>query len=231
MKLLKISLAIVLFISITGMVGAQSTSKKKIVVVEKVTDNNGVVTTKKVVKEGAEAEKYMMEKKMELGLDEDVKHIKKEVRVDVRNGEIEEERKIVIKIKDDEGEEEVLMWDGNGEMPEEMKKHMKEANVDIDIEETSDGEVRVVAGTANEKPRLGVVPENHVDGVKVVEVLEDSAAEKAGLMKGDIIYEVAEKAVGSGLQLSAGLDKVAAGGSTIILFLRDGVKKSVTVNL
>jgi len=231
MKLQKIALVCAFLIPFTVMVTGQNISKKKIVVIEKVTDENGEVTSKKIVKEGKEAEEYMKAKKIELGLDKEVKHIEKEVRVVVSKAEVKEDRRIKMIVRDDNGEEKIVIWNGDGEMPDEVKNHMDEADVDIDIDENSSGEVRVTVRTSDEKPRLGIVPENHVDGVEVLKVVEGSAAEEAGLMVGDIIYKVAGKTVGSDLQLSAGLDKVAEGSSTTIQFIRDGDKKSVSVKL
>jgi predicted metalloprotease with PDZ domain len=229
MKLIKFALALSFIFCLTGFVSAQSSGKKKIVVKKKITDTNGEVKIEEIILEGEEAEKYLMEKKKELGVDGNVTYIKKEMNMEGSQVKINEGKKIVIRVKEDNGESKVIEWNGEGEMPAEIKKHLEESNTDIDVEEMTDGQVRVVVRTSDEKMKLGIVPENHVDGVKVVDVVNGSKAEELGLQKDDIIYEVGGKMVGSSVQLSARLAEIGEGNSASISLLRNGEKKSVEI--
>ena len=102
---------------------------KKVVVIEKVTDENGKVVEKKVVKEGAEAEAYM--NKMEWHSDEGAE-IK--IRVQSDSSKIVEKKAFKFISKDEEGNERVFEWSGDGEMPEEMKELLEENDIDIDMD-------------------------------------------------------------------------------------------------
>lgn len=75
-------------------------------------------------------------------IDEETLNLLKEKGIDINNLREETTEHYKIKIVDDNGEVQEMEWDGNGEMPEEMKKHIDE----IDIEE--DGDIRMVKVSA-----------------------------------------------------------------------------------
>lgn len=234
MKIIKFLCLCLITVTFVNTGQSQNNNETQIVVIEKTTDNNGNVVTNKVIKTGAEAEKYMKDKKKELGidvqLDGDTKTIRKEIKVEVNDEKSNESKHIKIKVLDDEGNEKELEWNGEGEMPEEMKKYIDEENMDIDVVETEDGQVRVKVMNTH-KPRLGILPENHVDGVEVLEVISGSLAEKAGLQKDDVILKINDQAVGSTIQLKDRLNKIDAGAEATIHYLRNGERKVTTINL
>ncbi|GLR18130.1 PDZ domain-containing protein [Portibacter lacus] len=234
MKLLNFASILVFLFFFCFASNAQKVEETKIEVIEKTTDANGNVVTHKIVKTGDEAKEYIKQKKKELGVDVEMdgktKTIRKEVSVEVNEEDSSNSKQIRVKIIDDEGNEQELEWDGDGQMPEKMKKYIEEDNVDIDVVETTDGNIRVEV-ISNEKPRLGVFPENHVDGVEIKEVIKDSAADKAGLQKGDIIFKINDKTIGSTLQLTDRLKNLSSEESSIIHYLRNGEIKSTSVNL
>ena len=222
----------------------------------------------------------------------------------------ERKEKVKIVIKGDDGKEKIMEWNGEGEMPGEMKKHLEESDIDIEsyktgqqkrvrIRKEMDGEhktmkfeshdeipreireklekegikmdgenIFIMKGDAvkkigddnviiikkggkgekmewhsdsdgpkvihmdpdkmmGEKPRLGVMIENDIAGVKIQDVVSGSAAEKAGLLAGDIIYKVGKMNVGSTLQLTESLKSVASGSTAKIKILRSGQKMTI----
>jgi len=93
---------------------AQAKEQHKVVIIEKEVNDNGEVVKKKVIKEGDEAKEYIEKMDPELlgSAEKQVKMIKKEA--------------YEIKVEDDNGEVKVLKWDGEGEMPAEMKELMQQ---------------------------------------------------------------------------------------------------------
>lgn len=81
------------------------------------------------------------------------------------------------------------------------------------------------------KPFLGVVTEKNDDGAKINSIEKASPAEKAGLLKDDIIYKVGDKKVSSAMALSEIIGAMKIDEKTTIYFLRNGKKKEVTATL
>ncbi len=113
-------------LSLSTLSAQQETEQHKIVIIEKEIDENGKVIEKKIIKEGAEAEAYMKK----INLDGD--HMKE--------GGAEKKIKIVqkeayeIESEDENGAVKILKWDGEGEMPEEMKELMEKEGMLEDLE-------------------------------------------------------------------------------------------------
>jgi len=110
-----IGIAIVSFvcaISITELSAQSKKEQKKIVIVEKTIDDNGNVTETKKVLEGDAADKYLEDNKAEAEL-----------------SKIDAKKMFRIKVVDDEGNEKLLEWDGEGEMPAEMKELLDEEDL------------------------------------------------------------------------------------------------------
>lgn len=124
-----LTIAILAFLcafSLSTVTAQEKTEEHKIVIIEKEVDENGKVTEKKVVKEGAEAKAYMEKMKKEgentwvtEGEDKKVKIVKKQA--------------YEVKVEDENGQVKVLQWDGEGEMPEEIKKVMEEEGLMDDL--------------------------------------------------------------------------------------------------
>jgi hypothetical protein len=131
--------------------------EKKVVIVKKTVDENGNETVEKIVKEGEDANQYIED----LHIDKDGnKEIKVRIKTK-SNGEGENiwisddnevinlegkkfkfhsnnkdengnyHKKIKIVTKGENGEEEVIEWDGDGEMPEELINQLKEKGIDV----------------------------------------------------------------------------------------------------
>ncbi len=78
---------------------------------------------------------------------------------------------------------------------------------------------------------LGVVTEDHDKGALVEEVQKETAAEKAGLQKGDIITKVGDKKIGSPSDLSKAVHAKKPNDEVEITYLRDGKEKKAKVKL
>ncbi len=212
---------------------AQKGTQKKIVVVEKTTHENGNVVTRRVEKTGTDAEAYLKEKKEELGIDIELdsfsRSFEKEVTIDVSQAEVREERKVKIITKNDAGEQVVLEWNGEGEMPPEIKKYMDQHEVEVEVESEIE-EIMTKVDSGRQK-YLGIRVNNHVDGVEILDVYDDSPAKAAALQKGDVIYQLGEESIGSSLQLEDRLRKLGRDTETKIHYIRVGQKETVKIQL
>ena len=80
--------------------------------------------------------------------------------------------------------------------------------------------------------RYGILVDSSIkQGVVVVEAVDDSAAKKAGLQKGDVITKLAGKKVKDMAYLRYELYQHEAGENVEITFMRDGKEKTVNVTL
>ncbi|MBR3667340.1 MAG: trypsin-like peptidase domain-containing protein [Ruminococcus sp.] len=96
-------------------------------------------------------------------------------------------------------------------------------------------------GYVTGKPQLGISCQDVTEtisemydmpvGVYVIAVSEGSAADKAGLQKGDIITAVDGDEVKSTEELNAKKNKHSAGDEVVLTFVRDGEEEKVTVTL
>ena len=126
------ALAFICAFSISELSAQKKVEEQKIIIIEKEIDNDGNVVEKKIVKEGEEAKAYLKE------LEEQGETIHKwttkdgeDVIVDGKSAKMIKKEQYKIKLIDDNGEEKEMMWDGEGEMPKEMKKLMKEHDINI----------------------------------------------------------------------------------------------------
>ena len=78
---------------------------------------------------------------------------------------------------------------------------------------------------------LGVIGNDHDKGAEIETVQKESAAEKAGLQKGDIITKVGDKKITSQSDLSAAIRAQKPNDEVDITYLRDGKEKKVKVKL
>lgn len=84
---------------------------------------------------------------------------------------------------------------------------------------------------APNKAMLGVVTQKQEDGVAVVNVNEESAAEKAGLKAGDIITKIDGKIISAPDELSAAIKDKNPGDKVSITYKRDGKTNTATASL
>lgn len=123
-----LSIAILAFLSafsINEVFGQERQEKHRVVVIEKSMDENGQVVEKKVVKEGEEAKAYLEDMGEQELLDGQgvAGAMKKQIR---------------LKVKDEEGNEKILEWDGEGEMPEGMEELLKNEDLQLGELHTSE---------------------------------------------------------------------------------------------
>lgn len=81
------------------------------------------------------------------------------------------------------------------------------------------------------KAMLGVTTDKADDGVRIVSITNESAAEKAGLKEGDIITSVDGKNIETPDALSQSLKDKKPGDKVTIAYVRDGNKQNVTAEL
>lgn len=93
-----------------------------------------------------------------------------------------------------------------------------------------DGVWNLLSGDEN-RAMLGVVTEKTDDGVKVVEVTKESAAEKAGLKEGDIITKVGDTKVTDPDELAEVVKKNKPGDKVSVTYLRDKKETKATAEL
>ena len=96
--------------------------------------------------------------------------------------------------KDNEGNEKVIKWNGEGEMPEEMKELGEEVNIfKFDNGEESQATMMFIADEDDvnlSDAYMGAQIESSESGAKILDVMKDGPADKAGLEKGDIVQKV-----------------------------------------
>ncbi len=78
---------------------------------------------------------------------------------------------------------------------------------------------------------LGIVTDEAEKGAEITTVNKASAAEKAGLKKGDIITKIGDKKVSDANDVSAAVKALKPGDKVAIVILRDGKEQSVTAEL
>lgn len=81
------------------------------------------------------------------------------------------------------------------------------------------------------KPFLGVTTEQSTEGAKIMEVVKESAAEKAGLKQGDIITKVGDEIIKDGESLSAVIAGKKPKDVVKVTYLRNGKESSVKTTL
>jgi C-terminal processing protease CtpA/Prc len=223
------SLSIICAFSISILNAQESKAKTKLVVIEKTIDKDGNVVIKKVVKEGKEAKHYIKEIEIEK--------------------EVQKENSIRIVKKDENGNEEVMEWSGSGEMPEDFEKWMidedgEEKHVEVTVQGVDseademlffgdEMEVKVISKESGRKAQLGVMIEETTDakGVLITEIIEDSAAEKAGLQSGDVITKINDAKITDPESLLNQVKDREAGEVIELSFLRNGEEYMMKVAL
>ncbi|MEO6550312.1 MAG: PDZ domain-containing protein [Ferruginibacter sp.] len=81
------------------------------------------------------------------------------------------------------------------------------------------------------KPFLGVTTERVTEGAKVIEVIKESAAEKAGLKKDDIITKVGDEKITDGDELSEVITSKKPKEVVKVTYLRNGKESSTKATL
>ena len=235
-------------------VTAQETTQKKVVVIKKIKDENGKVTTEEIEASGDEADKLLEELKKDgtlEGIDIDIEEIaktgstkgQKKVKiikdVDVKTVQVDgQETKTYTITSTSPGTKKVMVWNGDGEMPADMAKKVKDQNMQqfkldgsdemIFIANDEDTEIELEFENTN-KVQLGVMVDDS-RGVHVDDVIADSPAHKAGIKKGDTILKVGDMYTFNLDMLMESLSGFDKGQKTKVTFIRDGKEKTVKVN-
>ena len=127
---------------------------------------------------------------------------------------------------DEDGEKRIeIMLEGD-EIPEDIEKMLEEENIFIMMNDGEEGEVEVFVTTEQKsnsnKAQLGVRIEEADNGVSVIDVLEGTAAEEVGMLKGDLIQKVNDVPVKTIEGLLAALADFAPGDKVVIEGDRNG---------
>lgn len=275
---------------------AQDTNTKKKVVIVKKTDDNGKITESRTEAEGAEADALIKKMEAEEGvsINESDEKGKKVIRIDkstsekeinssdnknveitteIINGNKKERYKI---IKSDEEGDQTMEWDGEGEMPEDIRKELEQLDIDTEIEgdvmrihidandmEKDENDERIIInkkqGNGDKRQRmmwkerdgkpsfpegrnrslsfksdspntnkvsLGVMIEKTDSGVVVTDIVPGSAAESAGLRRGDTILKINDKYIFTINGLLEALNPFNPDEKVKIKYIREGKEKS-----
>lgn len=160
-------------------------------------------------------------------LPDEVKQVldKHNIKLEKVGGKTKEKR--VMKFIDENGNTKVIEWDGEGEMPAEMKKHM---------EKMEKGGMGLLNGqeyktmTPN-KAQFGVMIQDAENGILVNDIVDNSAAAKVGILAGDVITHVDGAQINTIESLISNLSDKVPGDQVEVSFLRDDQKKTVVATL
>ena len=116
-----------------------------------------------------------------------------------------------------------------------MQRDMREFEKNLEGIEPGDiGSITIMSDknnfSLNNKPYvfLGVVTEDDASGAKVISVTDDGPAQKAGILKGDIINKINDTKITVASSLSEIIRAMKVGDNVKVLYTRDG--KSKTAN-
>ena len=145
---------------------------------------------------------------------------------------------------DDDGNETVIEWNGEGEMPEEMKDHMGEgkmmklhkAHGKMQKYRMGGQEMIFIADTDEEEIEMsdaymGAQIETADGGAVVLDLMKDSPADKAKLKKGDIIQRINGARTKSMEGLLNLLNHFEPNDKVELTVLRDGKARKMTMTL
>lgn len=239
---------------------------KKVVVVKKVIDKDGKETTKREEATGKDAEALLKKMKEEgklEGVDIEVeiakakkegsseKSISKDISVQKKIVNGKEVSTYTITTQEG-GKRKVMVWEeGDGEMPEEMAKIMKdvevkmekygekqEMTITIDTDESSENEemhethvteeIIIAKRAKTNKVSLGVMIADDSKGVVVEHVMDDSSAQIAGIQDGDTILKINQTYIFNTDMLLEALQEFDKGDDINITFLRGGEEKTTS---
>ncbi len=197
------------------------TDQNKIVIIKKYTDENGVTTIEKIIKDGDELDDLNIrsleeEFNFNKDLDESLKNI--HIDVDKINGET------VIKIEN---------------LSDEVQRSIQEGLEDINWNFDSDDDDYHFSFNSNsscnsKKPFLGVVIDNtsgEGNGIRISKVVNNSAAEAAGLEEGDVISAINGKRIDDFSDLSNALDRFEPNDNITVSYFRNGQAMEVNARL
>jgi len=227
-----------------GIIERESTLTKEV----EVTDEDGMITVKILTKDDQGNEDVTIWKGT--ADDEDMPD---DVRIIIEDGlaaESNQQKQIRLKVLDEDGNEKLLEWDGTGDMPEEMKELMEEHGGKMDFDREVNKEYlkkkhkakragrkiqydpnsipefdgRGYGHKYGSKAKIGVKISEENGKVVVVQAMPGTAAEEAGVAKGDVITRLDDTDIDS-------LDRLYAELATHNPGSRNGKDKTLTLRL
>lgn len=244
-----------------------SNDGKKIVIIKKTIDEDGNEVTEKIIKEGEDAENVFFIDEDGENIEIDIKTmsdddgetmvwvskdgkkrkaIKHSQTIEVDNDGAHKSIKIVM---DGDGEADVFQWDGEGDIPDDIKKQLQEKGIELD---ESDDMIRVkkkhkskmkmmnpnqaflgvkMAITKEVKNENGVETETTDDSSKIVGIVPNSAAAEAGLQEGDVITAIDDATINNHDDVVTALNQYKKGDKISIAYTRDGKSKKTKATL
>lgn len=252
---------------------------KKVVIINKTNDNGKITETRKEA-EGDDADKLIEEMKAD-GIDninidteggtKTISITKSTSKTTSKDGKDEDTNIKIIKIDGDNVNE--MEWKGDGDMPEEMAKELKNININkvvdgdnmtITIDAESDDQPKDLTegkpknrkmkmirredsdrmyfpererkfmyrdNMNSNKASLGVSIDDTQEGVVITDIVDGSAAAKAGLRRGDTILKINDKYIFTSDGLLKALSPFNPGESIKVRYIRDGNEKSTKATL
>lgn len=167
------------------------------------------------------------------GQDQD-REVSVNVDKEVKNGQTK--RKVAITITKD-GEDDLIEWEDDGEIPTDIQKILDEKDISIEILNDSDrdqGSTQIMdwdgGALLDNKAMLGVsIADNNDEGIKILNVFDDSGAKAAGLIAGDIIQKVDGTQVNDMEALLGQLSNKFVGDVAELVIIRNGEEHSKDV--
>jgi len=192
----------------------------------------------------------------------DAEDMPEEVRVIVEEGlqdnksAATDNKQIRLKVLNEDGEEKLLEWDGNGEMPAEMKQLLDENDYNIDRDSNPNNTVqrrqtqkrmprkieydpsavpefngRGYGHKYGGKAKIGVKISEESGRVAVVETMPNTAASAAGVLKDDSILKLDDTDIDNLDRLYAELATHNPGDKVKMVVRRNGKEKTLTLIL
>ena len=258
-----VMLAIALVFS-SATVFAQQNDKEnveeEVIIIKEIKDEDGNVEVKKIIKssdtEGVIIESiegsdikihhdfddlediHIIELKELDGLSEELQEKLKDVQIDIQRDQLNRKLKVIIDSEEEGGEPVIIEWEGEGDIPEDVKQKLEEHDVIIDGH-GGFGHVPshgIIKGMhPKNKACLGVMigktveNENGVEtvtgvgeeGVAILDVFDGSGAAEAGLLKDDVITAINGEGVATIKEVLDVLKPYEGGATVSIDYLRN----------
>ena len=139
---------------------------------------------------------------------------------------------------DDEGNENVMEWEGEGEMPHEMREHrIVKKGPGAMKGHSENGNDFMFYGDGPHGPKrlsdayMGAQIESADNGVSVLDLMKDSPADKAKIEKGDVIQRINGARTRTMEDLLDLLNYFEPGDKLDVQVLRDGKEKKLNMTL
>ena len=247
----------------------ENVKEEEVIIIKEVVDENGKVEVKTITRTG-DTEDIVIQTidgddvEVEVDLDgiEDIHVIKleeleglseklqeqlKDINIEIDEDQMSRKIKIIVDKVGEEGNPVIIEWEGEGEIPDDVKQKLEDNGIDWNGNHFNHGQSHgfIKGDHPKNKACLGVMigktveNENGVEtvrgeseeGVTILDIIEDSGAEAAGLLKDDIITAV------NGLEVSSIHDvldvlKPYEGGETVAIdYLRNNQHAQVNATL